>query len=245
MIGASPLQAFAAGSALCATSLGTTFTLLSTSGLSSSRLGVVLTSAAMMDDVVGLIMVQVISNLGETSSFDAVTVVRPIFVSLGLATVLPLVCRFVVLPVTRGIVKLREAKPASSLNRVLCKELTSLTLYTATLVAIVAGATYAGSSALLGAYIAGAIISWWDAVAPQPQLPSPSSSAGETPPNNEAAGTPAGPDDQGNAATRSNESYRSHSGTSLFGKYYEPALCRVFKPLFFVSWVAQLLSGCG
>jgi Kef-type K+ transport system membrane component KefB len=47
------LQAFAAGAALCSTSLGTTFTVLSTSGLVKTRMGVVLASAAMMDDVVG------------------------------------------------------------------------------------------------------------------------------------------------------------------------------------------------
>jgi Kef-type K+ transport system membrane component KefB len=50
---ATPLQAFAAGAALCSTSLGTTFTVMQTSGLNVTRMGVVLTSAAMMDDVVG------------------------------------------------------------------------------------------------------------------------------------------------------------------------------------------------
>lgn len=52
---ATPLQAFAAGSALCSTSLGTTFAVMQTSGLSATRMGVVLTSAAMMDDVVGML----------------------------------------------------------------------------------------------------------------------------------------------------------------------------------------------
>ncbi|KAI6784131.1 sodium/hydrogen exchanger family protein [Emericellopsis cladophorae] len=91
IIGASPLQAFAAGAALCATSLGTTFTVLGTSGLSATRMGVVLTSAAMMDDVVGLIMVQVVSNLGGGSKFSAVTVIRPVSVSLGFMTLVPAV----------------------------------------------------------------------------------------------------------------------------------------------------------
>lgn len=50
---ATPLQAFAAGAALCSTSLGTTFTVMQTSGLSTTRMGVVLTTAAMLDDVVG------------------------------------------------------------------------------------------------------------------------------------------------------------------------------------------------
>lgn len=54
---ATPLQAFAASAALCFTSFGTTFTVLSTSGLTITRLGTVLTTAAMLDDVVGLTMV--------------------------------------------------------------------------------------------------------------------------------------------------------------------------------------------
>ena len=55
-----------------------------------------LSSAAMMDDVVGLVMVQVISNLGESrDSFGAVTVVRPLAVSVGLAIAVPLICRFI------------------------------------------------------------------------------------------------------------------------------------------------------
>src|SRR5688500_14323111 len=115
LVGASSLQAFAAGAALCSTSLGTTFTLLATSGLSSTRLGVVLTSAAMMDDVVGLIMVQVISNLGSSSSLAAVTVIRPVFVSLAFATLLPVACRFIVLPITKALASMRAKNPASAL----------------------------------------------------------------------------------------------------------------------------------
>ena len=48
---ASTVQCFAAGSALCSTSLGTTFAVLRSSKLTATRLGVVLTSAAMLDDV--------------------------------------------------------------------------------------------------------------------------------------------------------------------------------------------------
>jgi len=94
----SPVQAFAAGAALCSTSLGTTFTVLATSGLTESRLGVVLTSAAMMDDVVGLIMVQIISSLGAGSSFNEITVIRPVFVSIAFAVLIPLICLYVAKP---------------------------------------------------------------------------------------------------------------------------------------------------
>ena len=82
---ATPFQAFAAGAALCSTSLGTIFSSWSASHLASTRLGTVLTSAAIIDDVIGLIMVQVISNLASpASSFSAVTIVRPLAVSVGL-----------------------------------------------------------------------------------------------------------------------------------------------------------------
>lgn len=252
LIGASSLQAFAAGAALCSTSLGTTFTLLGTSGLSATRLGVVLTSAAMMDDVVGLIMVQVISNLGASSSLDAVTIIRPVFVSLAFATLLPLVCRFVVLPVTRSIVREREQRPASLMSRIAANELTALSVHTATLIGIVAGATYAGTSGLLGAYIAGAMISWWDAEAPHlsPARDEPSSTpetqqelsiVGQRVPDavslrnmnsNSGIDSPPHPANTSAAAQYRNEP--SHSGSKIFEKYYQPALERILKPFFFV-----------
>jgi len=75
LAGASSLQAFSAGAALCSTSLGTTFIILGTSGLTNTRLGTVLTTAAILDDVVCLIMVQVISNLGTSAiSFNSITI---------------------------------------------------------------------------------------------------------------------------------------------------------------------------
>ncbi|KAG5919587.1 hypothetical protein E4U61_000771 [Claviceps capensis] len=75
---ATPSQCFTAGASLSSTSLGTTFTVLGTSGLTRSRLGVILTTAAMMDDVVGLVLVQVISNLGkEGASITASIFIRP------------------------------------------------------------------------------------------------------------------------------------------------------------------------
>lgn len=90
LLAATPLQAFAAGAALSSTSIGTTLTILSTTELAKTRLGVVLGSAAMMDDVMGLVMVQIISNLGGgsggsgSSGFDPFIVIRPILVAFGL-----------------------------------------------------------------------------------------------------------------------------------------------------------------
>ncbi|TQB76205.1 hypothetical protein MPDQ_000512 [Monascus purpureus] len=91
------LQAFAAGASLCSTSIATTFTIFLTTGLVKARLGVVLSGPAMMDDVAGLVMVQVISNLGGSGGLlKALTVIKPIFVAIGFAVGLLLFCLSVV-----------------------------------------------------------------------------------------------------------------------------------------------------
>jgi Kef-type K+ transport system membrane component KefB len=174
LAGATLLQAFAAGAALCSTSLGTTFTVLKTSGLTQSRLGVVLTSAAILDDVVGLVMVQIISNLGVAdSSFEAVTVIRPIAVSLAFAIVVPLVCGFAVKPLERRLRSLSKI-----ILSFLSKEQLAFSVHTAILIGFVVASSYAGTSNLFAAYLAGASISWYDSEvvnvpdqSPEPQRP--------------------------------------------------------------------------
>jgi hypothetical protein len=167
LLGATPVQAFAAGAALCSTSLGTTFTILSTSGLEKSRLGVILSSAAMLDDVAGLVMVQVISNLGKAAeAFSAVTVVRPVFVSVAFAVIVPAFCWAVVKPITNYIFAQTASaeKSQSRLRGWICTPGSAFSAHTLVLVGLVTGSTYAGTSNLFAAYIAGAVISWWDAL---------------------------------------------------------------------------------
>lgn len=150
---ATPLAAFAAGAALCSTSLGTAFTIMSTSKLVLSKVGVLLTSAAMIDDIAGLVMLQVISNLGD-GSFTAVSVIRPVFVSIGLIVITALVCWLLVLPATRHATLNQWKLPESAPVYFVC--------HTLLLFGLVTGATYAGASLLTAAYVTGAAISWWD-----------------------------------------------------------------------------------
>lgn len=231
MLDATPLQAFAAGAALCSTSLGTTFTILGTSGLSSTRLGVVLTSAAMMDDVVGLIMVQVISNLGG-NSFDVVTVVRPIAVSLAFAVVIPILCRFIVVPVTIRLNSYRGANPSSMVSKLLGMNQTAFVIHTGYLLGVVIGATFAGTSSLLAAYIAGATISWWDSEVPHLDLDIDNSTATESEQasttDNQAVG-------ESSVQTPPPKIMEGGSGAEVFHRFYEPVLQRLLKPFFFAS----------
>ena len=174
---ATPLQAFAAGAALCSTSLGTTFTVLKTSGLTTSRLGVVLTSAAMLDDVVGLVMVQIISNLGPASTFTWATVVQPVGVSLAFVFFLPLVCWFVVKPLA---LKLRSSGKGSCVT-IIGNRGVAFLFHSAIILGLVVASSYAGTSNLFAAYLAGASISWYDSdvamlLQPVPQPAAPASS---------------------------------------------------------------------
>jgi hypothetical protein len=259
LLDATPVQAFAAGAALCSTSLGTTFTVLASSGLASSRLGVVLTSAAMMDDVVGLVMVQVISNLGG-DDFSWVTVVRPVLVSVAFAVVAPLVCLFVAKPTTLWLNTYREAHPTAGLNTVLQRTQTAFTIHTLILVGLVTGATYAGTSNLFAAYIAGAAISWWDSEVPHPASSKPASAGTVTVEKTDAAtngsqqgSSPMRPttNDSNNITTippehnfSKNDAVESSGvdeevgetgGSAIYEHYYLPAVSKILQPFFFAS----------
>lgn len=254
LVNATPIQAFAAGAALCSTSLGTTFTILNASGLSTTRLGTVLSSAAMMDDVVGLVMVQVISNIGETAdSFSAVTVVRPLAVSFGLAIAVPLACRLVAQPLTAWLNGARKSTPNGALNKLCQATYTGFIIHTLVLAALVTGATYAGTSNLFAAYLAGASVSWWDSEVPHldstkgscsPEPPISPAGHG-TPANGSGSSRPSSRDEVGHTtegeATEGKTTPKEQSdpiasgGIAVYHRYYATPVQRILQPFFFVG----------
>ncbi|KAI0009195.1 hypothetical protein F4779DRAFT_386840 [Xylariaceae sp. FL0662B] len=134
--------------------------------LVGTRLGAVLSTAALMDDVVGLVMVRVVSELGEggEDAIAAPVVLRPVLVSLAFAVGVPVACRVVLRPALealrrRGWRLVEEGKERQM----------RFVVVTALLLALVAAASYAGASVLLAAYLAGFVVSWWDN---QPTSPS-------------------------------------------------------------------------
>ncbi|KAF3386626.1 hypothetical protein F1880_000696 [Penicillium rolfsii] len=252
LVDATPLQAFGAGAALCSTSIGTTFTILSTTGLDKSKLGTVLSGAAMMDDVAGLVVVQIISNLdgSSTGSFSPVTVIRPICVAIGFAIGIVLICGLAVKPAVR---KLRAA------NIRLLPEGTepqlAFVLHMATLIGFVTGASYAGTSGLFAAYLAGACISWFDDLPvaleeKSPERTSPSITAsGENQPAIELSprcsngNTQTHPDSQESRASNADSSTSPvslgkspmASGQQTFDAYCKQPLHFILCPFFFAS----------
>lgn len=215
-----------------------------TSGLARSKLGVVLASAAMMDDVIGLVMVQVIANLGSASEgiFGWRTVVRPLGVSLGFAVGVPAVCW-----VVRPVVKMRWE---GWLWRLMRGEHVPVITQTLFLLGMVTAAIYAGTSSLFAAYLAGAVVSWWDGVRhPEKERKQKAEEAGTT------NGDPvivqdalAGETTQTGGVSTTDIAEaptltthgRATSGVEVFEKYFAAALHRVLKPFFFVRTSALI-----
>jgi hypothetical protein len=217
----------------------------------------------MMDDVVGLVMVQVISNLGG-DNFSWVTVVRPVLVSVAFAFIAPLVCLFVAKPATLRLNQHREAHSLGKLNTLLQKKSTAFVSHTLVLVGLVTGATYAGTSNLFAAYIAGASISWWDSEVPHAVIRATAQQGAEEKNDRNVANAPAAPAEQpssvetesepqstqraspstvdgSNADTQLSQTdgtARDRSGTcgtAIYEHYYYPAVSKILQPLFFAS----------
>lgn len=164
------MTAFAAGAALCSTSLGTTVSLLS-GGMKKSRVGVVLMTAALLDDVVGLVIAGVIGNLvgpdglneqGEGRRIEWKTIVRPVLVSVAYALVTPalaiLAKRYLKAPYFDSLGRF----VGRTFGRFFGVKLAHLNLFViiATLMTFVATSHVAGTSELFGAYLAGAFLGY-------------------------------------------------------------------------------------
>ncbi|KAA8646353.1 cation:proton antiporter [Aspergillus tanneri] len=245
LVAASPLQAFAAGAALSATSLGTTFTILSSTNLIATRLGTVVTSAAMLDDVVGLVMVQIISNLGDDdSSFNAVTVIRPIFVSIGFAVGLFSLSAFCLKPIFKKVLVVKNKLPnfMGTIQFVFLSQ-------TFCLLGIVAGAAYAGTSSLFAAYLAGVIVSWFDGLvaeskeldgsAPSNVHQPGSSTSNRNLPGKSTRNHGKQPQTQSLSETSTKQSSllydETPTGEKVYEKYYKEPVNRILIPFFFAS----------
>jgi hypothetical protein len=266
LLDATPIQAFAAGAALCSTSLGTTFTILGTSGLDKSKLGVILSSAAMLDDVAGLVMVQVIANLGRHSaaaaaatSFSAVTVIRPVFVSIAFAIIVPAFCWAVLKPITIYMFsRATDARGAGDeVSRVwwwwVCTPIAAFGAHTLLLLALVTASTYAGTSNLFAAYIAGAAINWWDALVNTTLQQRRTVIVAKTDRKTRKTSTLQEPSTRGAAATVSSSInptsrelavdqhvpfvHKELTGAVIYEQLYAPAMTTILKPFFFVCTV--------
>ncbi|KAK6811898.1 hypothetical protein RU639_012434 [Aspergillus parasiticus] len=241
LVSATPLQTFSAGAALSATSLGTTFTILSTTDLIKTRLGTVTTGAAMLDDVVGLVLVQIITNLGGSSdSFSAVTVIRPVFVSIGFGVVVWLLCLLGLRPALRVLLAHKHRFPTFT-GTVQFYFLVNTCL----LVGMVAGATYAGTSSLFAAYLAGVMTSWMDDFFKENSGTGDSGNGNvSTEPGTENTSQEEDSTGQEKDTNQNEQTTRQQTtsakretptGSMVYEKYYHEPVTRILVPLFFAS----------
>jgi len=167
----SPLAGFSAGASLCSTSLGTTFAILSSAGMQQTRVGVVLVGAAMMDDVVGLVMVNIVTTLGN-GGMGGWPIARPIVASFGLLLVTLALAPWVLSHLWRWIsAYIRPVnghgpeETTGSLRQVARRLINSIPhlsfiLSTAVLVIFVTIAAFIDASVLFAAFIAGGVVSF-------------------------------------------------------------------------------------
>jgi Kef-type K+ transport system membrane component KefB len=160
------VETFIIGAALSATSLGTTFAVISSASkdvdLSQTKVGAVLVSAAVIDDVTGLVMSSVIHDLGSIASGGNVNlgwlIGRPIVASAAMAIFTPVLTKWVFAPVFRRYIEKHFHK---------FDNLSNIILMSLVLSAFISIAAYAGTSILFGAFLAHAFLTYLPSTHPE------------------------------------------------------------------------------
>jgi Kef-type K+ transport system membrane component KefB len=153
------VETFIVVAALSATSLGTTFAVIASASknvdLSQTRVRAVLVSAAVIDDVTGLVMSSVIHDLGQLSAGGDINlgwlIGRPIVVSAAMAILTPVLTKWLFAPLFRRYIEHNFAK---------FDHLSNIMLIILVLSAFISIAGYSGTSILFGAFLAGAFLTY-------------------------------------------------------------------------------------
>lgn len=153
-----PLHAFAAGSSLASTSLGTVLTVLHPASvgfdLRQTKLGAILFTAAVMDDVVAFILAKVIAVLGGEGNLGA-EIGRTLGVTIGIGLAWGVVTRYALKPAYSALIRRRAWEHAPWGGEGLLLLVNALIF-----IALVAAAGYGGTSPLYGAYVAGLSVAY-------------------------------------------------------------------------------------
>ncbi|KAI2962067.1 hypothetical protein CBS147352_9737 [Aspergillus niger] len=139
--------------------VGTTFAVISSASgtvdLAQTRVGSVLISAAVIDDVVGLVMASVIGKLGQLEGGNDVNlgwlIGRPIVASIAMATATPIVTKFFFAPIFRRYIEDYFAR---------YDHISNIILMNLSLSAFISIAAYTGTSVLFGAFLAGTFLTY-------------------------------------------------------------------------------------
>lgn len=181
-----------------------------------------------MDDVVGLVMIQVVAELGS-GAVSGETVGRPVGASVGLLIFVILGCRWVIGPIYRRFFSVAGKVNSGNLERVFSRVDVSggqrlFLVHSGILLSMVTGASYVGTSVLFAAFLAGAAVSWWDKMDSSPHRVG-------TP----ACGTPSPEPVQEFANAASVQDENPWTGARVYEHYFAPPARRILVPFFFAS----------
>lgn len=108
-LGLAPVPALVCGAALCATSVGISARVLSELGWLETNEGRVVLGAAVIDDVIGLIVLAVIATLVSGAALTAGSVTRIAGVAIGFVVLALLLGSLVARPLFRGVDRIQAA----------------------------------------------------------------------------------------------------------------------------------------
>jgi Kef-type K+ transport system membrane component KefB len=108
-LGLAQIPALVCAAALCATSVGISARVLSDIGWLDTKEGRVVLGAAVIDDIIGLIILAVVASLVAGSTLTAMSVARIAGVAIGFVAAAVLVGRVVAAPVFRVVERIRAA----------------------------------------------------------------------------------------------------------------------------------------
>lgn len=153
-------ESFIISSALSSTSLGTTLNILSTTlfkgELIKTKLGNILITSALLDDIVSLVLLSIIQSLGNESSSSNISlgwiVGKPLLASIILTTLVPLIIYYIIKPLLKRF-KWEEGRIEQINSRIL------FSIGVVVLSAFLSISYYSGTTVLLGAYLAGVFLS--------------------------------------------------------------------------------------
>ncbi|KAF9920484.1 hypothetical protein FBU30_009698 [Linnemannia zychae] len=109
------IEAIASGASLASTSIAVAVTMMKQQGILDTTVGTLITTAAMLDDVVSLILLGIVSNMGgsgneSSGGIKPMTVILPLLASLGIIIVGTIACVIV------SKIKARKMLPSSQLD---------------------------------------------------------------------------------------------------------------------------------
>jgi hypothetical protein len=178
-------------------------------------------------------MIRIITNLGAEGHVSAITIVRPIVVSFCLVAFLLLICKFVVPACYNTWYERKDRGCLGVLSRLAQCDFFPFLLHSALLVGLVSAGSYAGTSPLFAAYIAGALISWWDESGFRHRSGLTSGALELQAVDSRPRG--AGTNDANLASDENKPQLHRITGKGVYNTFYSSPVHRLLKPFFFVS----------